>query len=163
VALDELTAADARRTGELIEVAAAEEALSAHPRPAPRSTALSSARTLAEAEARRADRLANDARQARTRATEARTAWHAATLRHEQECTAFGLPTGVDELATVRQAAADAARACEQLAGRLGELAGRLDRHHAAQTRVVAGRGDAPPRDRGARGVAPVNPDLRPD
>jgi hypothetical protein len=117
---------------ELAELAELLAAVEGHLRSAPRTNELSRLRAEAAAVARQAGSAAQEARRKRSQASEQRIAWQRQQQDHQQACAAFGLPTGLDELAAVRQAAKDAARSCELFAGRLGELAVRIDRHQSA-------------------------------
>jgi len=132
----DLDESDRQRAGERQAISEQRKALSACLRTAPRSSDLSTLRSVAASGRRRADGAAATARELRGTARQLRTAWHNQYKAHEMACAGAQLPTAPDELATVRVAAETAAGACVQLAVRLAELSGRAERHRAQADRV---------------------------
>ena len=112
------------------------EALNARLRTAPRTSKLASLRRVAAADRRRADSQAANARALRATARQLRSAWHGKNTAHQTACASAQLPTTPDELTSVRTAAETAAIACEQLARRLADLTGRVQRRLAAVAQV---------------------------
>jgi uncharacterized protein (TIGR02680 family) len=138
VELTALEEAGERLRALAVDVLAQLASLDRHLQDAPRTGDLRRARAKAAAAASQAVKAAEEARRLRNQAANQRSAWHREQQRHEEACAAFGLPTAAAQLAVVRQAAKDAARSCEQLAGRLGELAGRIERHQTALATAAA-------------------------
>jgi uncharacterized protein (TIGR02680 family) len=135
-ALADLNQGDQRRAKERRAIGEQRETLSAHLRTAPRTSELASLRSVAAAHRRRADGVTENARALRGAAQRLRTAWHDKNKAHEMACASARLPTAPDELADVRTAADMAARACDQLIGRLAELSRRAELHRAETGRV---------------------------
>jgi uncharacterized protein (TIGR02680 family) len=131
-----LDAEDAQRESDRQALDRRRQGLTAHLRTAPRTTTLARRRAVADDDDARRNFTAARARALRATATEARTAWHGAQSTHASLCTAAGLPSGVEELLRIQRAAEDAARACQDLVERLGELITRLSHHRAALERV---------------------------
>lgn len=131
-----LDAEDAQREADRHVLAQRRHGLTAHLRTAPRTTTLIRWRVVAADDEARSGSTAAQARTLRATATDERTAWHGAHSTHKGLCTAAGLPISVEELMRIQRAAEDAARACQDLADRLGELITRLADHRAALDRA---------------------------
>jgi uncharacterized protein (TIGR02680 family) len=131
---DEARARDAERD----RLRTRQRMLRDHRRTAPTSTGLATARNRAEDAARRADRAAGQATQARERADALRRAFADHDRAHRAACAQFGLPTGIEELARMQRAAADAASLCVTIVEEVGTLTGRLERHALAVAAVGA-------------------------
>ena len=135
-ALADLDADDRQRAAERRSIGQQRSVLNAHLRTAPRTSELAGLRAVATASWRRADAEAVTARALRGTARQLRTAWHDKNKAHELACASAQLPASPDELSDAQITAETAARACEQLAGRLTELTARADRHRAAVGRA---------------------------
>lgn len=106
-----------------------EQQLDSHLRTAPRTRQLTQARADAAAQAQHARNTTGKAARLHAEAEGMRRDLDARRRQHAEMCRASGLPTGVEELATARQAAESAAGSCARLADGFTHLGECIDRH----------------------------------
>ncbi|MEV4173874.1 TIGR02680 family protein [Nonomuraea sp. NPDC049709] len=114
--------------------------LDTHVRSAPRSQPVQTARVVLTGAVKRVEKAEAEFRKARGEAVELRREWTAALTAHREACAAFGLPTTVDELDTVRDRLRKAGRRCESTRQFIAELRHRVDLHNKAVAEAHAAR-----------------------
>jgi uncharacterized protein (TIGR02680 family) len=132
-----LDVGDAQRETDRQAITKHRNALTAHLGTTPRTSKLTRLRAIAAEDARHADDAAAESRAGRAKASDLRSRWHAANVAHEAACAAHQLPVSADDLIDVRHASETAARACEELARRFGDMAACTEHHEAALGRAL--------------------------